>query len=97
MTRLIGGGAAPSVLLCSRQRMNAGLWLCDASADRAVPLEPFVVRDTCPQCGARELFLLSRLDKLELRNPASGHALGKPAGELPIPADAKERLLAPIR
>ena len=94
MTRLTGGAAAPPVPLYSRKRMNPGLWLCDASADRAIPLEPFCVRDTCPKCGGRELFLLSRLDELELRAPASGHELGKPAAALPLSAEARERLLA---
>jgi hypothetical protein len=96
MTRLIGDAAAPPVPLYSRRRMNPGLWLCDAGTDRAIPLEPFFVRDTCPKCGARELFLLSRLDELELRAPASGHELDKPAAALPLSAEARARLLALI-
>jgi hypothetical protein len=73
--------------------MNPGLWLCDVIADRAIPLEPFFVRDTCPKCGARELFLLHRLDELEFRNPASGHVLKKPVADMPFSPEARERLM----
>ncbi|HWO24136.1 MAG TPA: diguanylate cyclase [Kofleriaceae bacterium] len=93
MTRLIGDGVAAPVSVYSRRRMNPGLWLCDTLADRAIPLEPFFVRDTCPKCGARELFLLTRLDELEYRNPASGHVLKKPIDDMPFSPAARERLL----
>jgi two-component system, cell cycle response regulator len=93
MTRLIGNGMAASVPMYSRRRMNPGLWLCDVMADRALCMEPFFVRDTCPKCGARELFLLSRLDELEFRNPASGHVLKKPIDDLPLSLEARERLM----
>ncbi len=93
MTRLIGDGMAAPVAMYSRRRMNPGLWLCDPSADRAIPLEPYFIRDTCPKCGARELFLLARLDELEFRNPASGHVLRKPVDEIPLSPEAREHLL----
>jgi diguanylate cyclase (GGDEF)-like protein len=93
MTRLIGDGMAAPVAMYSRKRLNPGLWLCDPSADRAIPLEPYLVRDTCPKCGAREIFLLTRLDELEFRNPASGHVLKKPIDDLPLSPEAREHLL----
>jgi diguanylate cyclase (GGDEF)-like protein len=94
LTRLIGDGIPAAVATYSRRRMNPGLWLSDAIADRAVPLEPFFVRDTCPKCGARELFLLTRLDELEFRNPATGHLLKTPVDDLPLTDDARDRLAA---
>jgi two-component system, cell cycle response regulator len=93
MTRLIGDGMAAPVSMYSRRRMNPGLWLCDMTADRAIPLEPFFVRDTCPKCGARELFLLTQLNDLEYRNPASGHVLKKAVDDMPFSPEARERLM----
>ncbi len=84
ITRLIGDRVAAPVLLYSHRQMNSGLWLFDAAADRATLLEPHFLRDTCPKCGAREFFLLNRLDKLEFRNPASGHVLSKPVDVMPF-------------
>jgi diguanylate cyclase (GGDEF)-like protein len=92
VTRLIGERTPVPVPFYSRRRMKRGLWLCDLIADRAVPLEPLFVRDTCPKCGARELFLLHRLDELSFRNPFTGHVLDKRLDQLPFRDDDKETL-----